>query len=79
MWCLSVSSTHGLLLLPLKVTVSLLTFIILMCVLNYLYIDCVPHDCKDILRQSQLQKKSICSGIYTIKPDNKPPFKVNIQ
>ena len=51
-------------------------FYIIVCTELFIHIDCVPRDCLDILKQSQLQKKSVCSGIYTIKPDNKPPFKV---
>ena len=54
----------------------LLLFINIIISIIFTNLDCVPRDCKDILQQSQLQKKSVCSGIYTIKPDNKPPFKV---
>ena len=30
------------------------------------------HDCKEVL-----DKGILCSGVYTVKPDDLPPFKVS--
>ena len=38
----------------------------------FLLIECTPRDCKELYEQGER-----CSGVYAIKPDDLPAFKVN--